>query len=436
MLRSQTLELRQSEIRSRLAELQSGEEITDEQHGQMDELTTEFRRNETELRAALIGEDADRQAHAPDDSQARERRSLIDSFEIRQAIGVLTERTAMLSGPTAELVQEMRSADKANYQGIPIPYEALLEQRTDTVSSGTPTPEMTAPIVDRIFADSVAQRMGIRQINVPFGDRVFPVAIAGAAFNWVASEGADLAAAVAYATGDVTLSPDHTGGTRIDVTRVAMKQSGPNLEAAIRRDMRASIQQGLDQATFLGSGAAGQPTGILVDGAVPATAIAATADYAAFRTAAVQFMTDNIVGGFDAIRILTRPEILNIMDDAVLTGTSETEWDRFLRRFSNPVLTSSAVAAPAGTPLAVEALMSTTYAGVPPVWTALYGGIDMISDQFHQGSERDAVVDRFADLRSGDQPSYSAAQADRPAAGLMGRVVSVMGAGIAGGPRG
>lgn len=382
MLRSQTLNLRQSEIRSRLAEIQSSEELDDEQRGQMDELTTEYRRNESELRAALISEEAQRQADAPEDSQARERRNLLDHFEIRQAIGVLTERTARLSGPTAELVEEMRGADGAKYEGIPLPFEALLESRADTVSSATPTPEMTAPVIDRIFSDSVAQRMGVRSVNIPFGDRVFPIASQGAVFNWVASEGADLAAAVAYETGDTTLSPDHTGGTRIDVTRVAMKQSGPNLEAAIRRDMRASIQQGLDQAVFLGSGASGQPTGIIINGSTPTTAVDATADYAAFRAAAVQFMVDNIVGGFDGIRILTRPEILNIMDDAVLTGTAETEWDRFLRRFSNPVLSSNAVAAPAGSPSAVSALLTTTYAGVPPAWLGLWGGVDLITDPY------------------------------------------------------
>jgi hypothetical protein len=45
-------------------------------------------------------------------------------------------------------------------------------------------------------------------------------------------------------------------------------------------------------------------------------------------------------------------------------------------------LSSNAVAAPAGSPLAVNALMTTTYAGVPPAWIGLYGGIDMISDPY------------------------------------------------------
>ena len=382
MLRSQTLQLRQSEIRSGLADLQAGEDIDDEQRDQMDELTTEYRRNETELRAALISEEHERQTSAPEDSQARERRSLIEHFEVRQAIGVLTERTARLSGPTAELVEEMRGAEEANYQGIPIPFEALLETRANTVSSGTPTPEVTAPIIDRIFADSVAQRMGVRQINIPFGDRVYPIASQGAVFNWADGEGTDLAEAVAYQTGDVTLSPDHQGGTRIDITRTAMKQSGPNLEAAIRRDMRASIQQGLDAATFLGTGANGEPTGIFADATTPTTAVDAAASYSAFRDEGVTFMVDNLAGSFDGIRILTRPEILTGMDDALLAGTDRTEWDRFLRRFNSPVLSSNAVAAPAGSPLAIDALMTVTYAGVPPAWSALYGGIDMITDVF------------------------------------------------------
>ena len=78
MLRSQTLQLRQSEIRSRLAELQTGDEIDDEQRGEMGELTAKYQNNEIELRAALISEEADRQANAPDDGQAVEwRRHII-----------------------------------------------------------------------------------------------------------------------------------------------------------------------------------------------------------------------------------------------------------------------------------------------------------------------------------------------------------------------
>lgn len=384
MLRSQTLQLRQSEIRSRLAELQSGDEIADEQRGEMGELTTEYQNNETELRAALISEESDRQANAPDDGQAVEWRRHIENFEIRQAIGALTERTARLTGPTAEVVDELRGQDGAKYQGIPIPLGVLapMATRADTTSATTPTPETTLPIIDRVFADSVAARMGVRQVSIPFGDRVYPIATAGAAFNWVASEGADLAAAVEYSTGDQTLSPNQTGGCRIDVTRQAMKQSGPNLEAAIRRDMRAAITAGLDQATFLGTGAGGQPEGIMVAAAVPSTAVDALVSYAPFRDAAVQMMVDDVAGSFDGIRILARPELLNAMDDTVLTGTSETEWDRLVRRFSRPILTSNALATPAGVPLEFDGLMTTNFNGVPPVWSGLWGGIDMISDQF------------------------------------------------------
>lgn len=302
MLRSQTLQIRQSEIRSRLAELQAGEEIDDEQRGQMDELTVEYRQNETEYRAAVISEESERQEHAPEDGSSREWQRQIDRFEIGQAVGMLTERTARLTGATAEVVEELRSQAGSGLQGIPIPLDILVpvETRADTTSATTPTPETTLPIIDRVFADSVAARMGIRQVTIPFGDRVTPIATAGSVFNWASAEAADLAAAAEYATGDRTLEPDHVGGCRIDVTRTAMKQSGPNLEAAIRRDMRASITQGLDQATFLGTGATGQPEGILVDTNTPATAVDDTADYSAFRDAAVQFMTDNVSGSLRA----------------------------------------------------------------------------------------------------------------------------------------
>jgi len=52
------------------------------------------------------------------------------------------------------------------------------------------------------------------------------------------------------------------------ISRKALLQSGDALEAAIRRDMSGTMAAELDKAIFLGTGATGQPLGVMT---TPAT---------------------------------------------------------------------------------------------------------------------------------------------------------------------
>ena len=296
---------------------------------------------------------------------------------------MLSEHGGRLTGPTAELVEEMRG--QGNFEGVPIPYEALaaeIETRADTVSGGTPDPVQTMPIIDRIFASSVASQFGIRSVNIPFGAREWPVATSGATFGHAATEGADLPAATVFATNDVVLNPDQTAGARIDVTRAAMKQSGPGLEQAIRRDMRKVIAEGLDNVIFQGDGTGGAVTGLLNVGGITSTAIAAAATYAAFLTEATAFMVANAISNPNQVRMVMRPELFEGMDTTLITNTAVSEWDRLSRRFASPILSSNALPAPAGSPAESDALLSVNVDGVAPAWLGLYGAVDLIRDVF------------------------------------------------------
>src|SRR3546814_321759 len=86
----------------------------------------------------------------------------------------LSGRGRQLDGATAEIVQEMRS--KGGYRGIPVPLAALKQRVGETVASGTPDPVQTRPIIDRLFPDSIAGRMGGQVISIDFGDVEYPVA--------------------------------------------------------------------------------------------------------------------------------------------------------------------------------------------------------------------------------------------------------------------
>jgi len=73
------------------------------------------------------------------------------------------------------------------------------------------------------------------------------------------------------------------------------------------------------------------------------------------------------------------------MDGTLITSTAVSEFDRLLASIpaSNVVMSSNALAAPAGgPPLATKALLTTNVGGVPPIFVGAWGAIDLIRDPF------------------------------------------------------
>jgi len=202
-------------------------------------------------------------------------------------------------------------------------------------------------------------------VNVGVGDMEYPVTTSSVTAGWATSETTDVPGPTPYQTADRPLKPDHNLGITMEITRKAMKQSGAALEQAVRRDMNGTISQAVDRAVFGGSGAAGEPTG-LIPGAsgygITETPVDAAASYAAFRAAVVRFITANAASGGGQVNLLLRPEIFDGMDDNLLTGTAVSEWDRLVAKVGNVVLSSNALAAPvAGESIGV---MTTSSGGV------------------------------------------------------------------------
>lgn len=387
MLDSVKIARRQSEIRQSLAELAGKDKPTEDEIRSMDEMDREYRSNETRYRAALIAEDEERREAGADLETRSEREwsDLVGQFEMRQ-VALALDEGRQLDGATAEIVSELRSA--GGYRGIPVPLMALEQRAGETVASGTPDPIQTRPIIDRLFPQSVAARMGAQMIQIDHGAVEWPVTTSAITAGWADGETANVAGPSTYATTDKALSPDQNLGIQMRITRKTLKQSGAALEAAVRRDMQGAMGQELDRAIFLGTGANGQPLGVITGAAtygITSTAIDAAASWAAFRAAVVRFMTANTAGGPGGVRLMIRPEVWDYMDDAeAFAGSGITEWDRLLKNIpaSNIAMTTNGLAAPAGTPLATSALLTTNAGGVSPVFVGLWGAVDLIRDPF------------------------------------------------------
>jgi HK97 family phage major capsid protein len=384
MLDSVKVARRQSEIRQALAEMAGQETLTDETRAKMDMLDREYQDNERRYRAHLIAE-AEEREKAKGELETRSEREwseMVAGFEMRQ-IAVALDSGAPLAGRTAEVVQELRSGGQ--YRGMPVPWAAL--ERRNTVAAGTPNPLVTRPIIDRLFPDSVAARMGAQMIAIDSGLTEWPVTTSAVAAGWQATEAGSVAGPTAYTTVDKALAPNNTLGIRMQISRRAMLQSGPALEEAVRRDMNGAIAQALDAAIFRGAGSGGEPLGVLTTPAtygITATAVGAVATWSVFRAAVARFMAANAAGSPDAVRLLLRPEVWSYMDGVLLTNTAVSEWDRMVANIpaANIAMTTNALAAPTGSPAACSALLTTTAGGVAPIFCGVWGAVDLIRDPF------------------------------------------------------
>lgn len=371
MLTSVKISREQSEIRSQLAELAGKDNADENEIRSMNELDAKYQANEVRYRAALLAETEEREAAKGEieNRSEKEYSDLVSRFEVRQIVDSLTHGTA-LSGETAEVVAEMRS--QGQFQGLPVPLEAL-EQR-NTVSTGLYEPKQTTGIFDRLFPQSVAARLGVNAVQIAQGQQEYPVATSGATSGWALSEGGNVPAATPYETAEAILSPDMLLGTEMRISRKSLKMTGAGLESAIRRDMSASIGAELDRAILLGSGAGGEPTGI-VTGATNNTAITGAATWSTFKAEVLAFMAANAIGDPSQVNLGLNPQEWADLDDAIWdAGSGITEWDRLVKHMGAPV---QATQLTAGT-----ALMTVTAGGLSPAYIGLYGGVDLIRDPY------------------------------------------------------
>ena len=390
MLESVKISRRQSEIRQALSTLVGKKELSEEETRNMEALDLEYRSNEPKFRASLIAEDTERR-EAKDELETRgddDWRDLISKFEVRQIALALDEGRA-LDGATAEVVSELRS--KGGYRGIPVPWLALEQRAGETIASGVPEPVRTMAIIDRLFAGSVAQRMGTSFINIDHGGVDYPVTVSDVQAGWASTETGAVAGPTPYETLDRPLRPDNTLGIQMKITRKALKQTGTDaLEQAVRRDMNGAVSEALDRAVFQGSGAFGQPYGVLtlasISGEAGIESVPVNADptWAVFRSAIREFIESNSAKSPSDILMLLHPNVWDSMDEALVTGTAKSEWDRLLLNVpdENITLSSNALPAPAGSPLSTSAVLTTVVNGVPPIIVGTWGAIDLIRDPY------------------------------------------------------
>ena len=233
---------------ARLNQISSLEDLTDAIRAEAGALEVEYRDSGIKLQALLAVEADERQQAEREaaelgslDPETREVAALRSKSSVCSYVKAALEMRA-LDGPEAEL----NSALSMGSHQFPLEMLAPPEQRQTTavdvsVNQGS--------WLDRLFNGTAAQYLGVTFQSVGSGVASFPVTTAGATAAQLDKSGA--AAAAAWTVGITELRPKRNAVNAIfsieDVARI-----GPGLEAALQRDLRSAMIEGVDRVIFKG----------------------------------------------------------------------------------------------------------------------------------------------------------------------------------------
>ncbi len=167
-----------------------------------------------------------------------------------------------LDGAELEYAREAEIRTGRKAEGAFVPF-ASLEKRANTTATA---PELVAndhradlyigPLREALLARS----LGIRVLTGLRGNVTVPKYGSGLETGWV-TEGQAVPEGQMSFDG-VTLTPKHVGG-KTEMSRQLIQQSSPAIEQLVREDLSFLIARQIDRAIINGSGAAGEPLGIL-----------------------------------------------------------------------------------------------------------------------------------------------------------------------------
>ena len=338
----QKLELRRSEIKSRLGELAALDTLTDEQKAETDRLTKEFQEKETQYRAAVIAEGERAQTREfGNDGEAAEIRAIKRRSSLRNYLDAAGKGVG-LAGAEAELndALEIRVGG-----GVRVPWTMLLpdvEFRADAVSDTTALDGGTAqrPILRRLFGRSILDALGVRIDSVPAGDeRVAACLTAGVAPDQVAESVQKDAVKPTFTT--VSLKPKRLTGRYVFTVEQAAQVAG--IEAALRRDLADAVMAKMSNQLIDGDGTAPNVKGFLTaltEPAVPGSE-SGYADYAAVGAQGV----DGIHAELES-EVCVLLGVASYKHAAQITGNDEFATDALKRRVKMALTTSYLPAPP------------------------------------------------------------------------------------------
>ena len=220
-----------------------------------------------EFRGELLDNIGSRQALESQDMGMTKKE--IKRFSILKAVNALANPTDRRAQEAAAFEFECSRAAADAYgrtaQGILLPAEVLRNWKRDMNSSDDSalfTDDFRGgDFIDVLRNASSVMQAGARMLSGLSGDVKIPKKSTASAAAWISTEGG-ASTESEMTVGSVSLTPK-TLGAFTDVTRQLLIQSSLDVESLIRDDLAQALAVAIDKAGLEGTGANGQPTGIL-----------------------------------------------------------------------------------------------------------------------------------------------------------------------------
>lgn len=160
--------------------------------------------------------------------------------------------------------------------------------------------------IEALRARSIAMAAGVRALPGLVGNVAIPKQTGSATFGWI-GEGVD-GATTNLTFGTVNMAPRTIAGA-VPMTRRLLMQSSPAIEQLVRMDLVTGAALALDDAIFEGTGATGEPLGIVNHASINTQAVNddATPTWAEMVGFESEVAADNALGG--ALGYVTTPAI-------------------------------------------------------------------------------------------------------------------------------
>ena len=238
----QKLELRQSAIRSRLAELGTAEG-TDAGKAEIDTLAVEYGSNEARIRAFMVASDAPVETTTAT-KETKERSELYQKASVGDLVfSLVNGRSGVQGGAMAELQKEYGLGDN----------EIHIRQLSSETYAVTPAPantgEVQQEIVPYVFPASVGAFLGVHMPTVGVGETVFPVLTKELDVNTPA-ENADSDETTGAFSADV-LSPSRIQASFFYSREDRARFMG--MDEALRENLSMGLADGLDEQIIAGT---------------------------------------------------------------------------------------------------------------------------------------------------------------------------------------
>ena len=274
----QKLELRQSVIRGRLAELGTAEG-TEDGKKEIDTLAVEYASNETRMRAFMIAGDEPVETTTTS-KESKERAELYAKASVGDLVySLVNGRSGVQDGAQAELQKEHKLAGN----------EIHIRQLSPETYAVTPAPantqETQQPTIPYVFPDSVGAFLGVDMPTVGVGEAVFPVLTKELDVRTPA-ENAEAMETTGAFSADV-LSPLRIQASffysREDRARFA------GMDESLRENLSMGLADGLDKQIIAGG------NGLLFSTNLSNNNVAAETSYALYRS---QFAYSRVDGRY------------------------------------------------------------------------------------------------------------------------------------------